>query len=792
MKNLKSLILIVAISIINSTLWAGDDPTADFNLTPGTTIIPGMTVCYTDASSIPLLSDDDITNWDWTFDGQAPDYNATTEATADPPCVTYNTLGSFQTCLDATNPTSTDTHCETINVVPPYNIGSEDGNSINYNCNYFLVDDGGYPGNYGNNQDNTVTLCSSSTDYVFLSLLEIDLVAGDFIEIYDGPSTASPLISTITSADNGSSPTEYSGSSCMTVRFVSNGSGNAEGFLMQLGCTDDIVMSSTQSGNVVNNACGRRITDSGAGGNYSNNENNTVTVCADGVNEVPQIRFTQWGLSSGDHVYFYDGSSTSGELIYSGLPSDGANFLQEGLTVTGLSQCMTIQFTSNGSGTSAGFNGLISCPTPPAGCSGNPPAADNFQAATLICDFTSYCGETSSFYGVDMDFMAQTSNFDGSIENNSWLSFVADGPTASFDVSTIGSCSGIQIGIYSIDASNNVTWLSPASINGGFDYTNMDDGFTGTGVLNAQGMTAGNTYYVMIDGLGGAVCDYSLTAGIGVQLPEAQASADISMTCGDAESVSVVDLNGSTNVDWTWTYTGTSSGGPFAGSSVDVSGLPAGTYTFTVEAQDFSECAATPIQDQVTVTVTCPLPVELVNFDVDCAENGNIVSWMTVSEQNNDYFDLEKSVDGLDFRSLAIVDGAGTTNHTQDYEVRDFEKNNGAVYYRIRQVDMDGTENYSDIISSNDCYTNGFNVLKMYFNQSTSEIVIDYEVTRTTKAYVAMSDLVGRPYLSENITLEPNNNQIRIQANGLAGNTMYILNVSSDNTSDTERIYVNH
>lgn len=794
MKHLKRLILVFTILTLNYTAWSigGNPPNANFNISPSNVVLPGTNVCYTDASTVGL-GDEDITNWDWTFTypGQ-PAHNVTDVAYSEPPCMVYNTAGTYTTCVTATNADGNDTQCYDVTVAPPYEVDNENGNTLNGVCGYYISDAGGQFANYGNGENYTVTICSGSTDFMQFNFSLVDLGAGDMIEIFNGPTTASPILSTITSANNGTSPNIYGGETCITIRFISDGSGVGQGFLAQMNCHNNLIISA-QDGKVLNGVCGSRIYDSGFNGNYDNNENYTMTVCADAANQVPQIRFTGWGLAAGDQVNFYDGSSTSGQVIYTGVTSDAANFLLEGLTVTGQSQCMTVEFISNSSGVGSGFNGIISCPVPPAGCNGNLPASDNMNNATLICDFSEWCGTTSSFYGVDMDFMGQTSVFDGSIENNSWLSFVADASTATFNLVTNCANSGdaIQVGIYAIDANENVTWLSPASINGGIDYTDID-GFTGSGTINAQGMTAGETYYIMIDGQGGDVCDYELTAGIGVQLPDAQASPDISMTCGDPESVSVVDLNGSTNVDWTWTYTGTSSGGPFSGSSVDVSGLPAGTYTFTVEADDFSQCSATPIEDQVTVIVTCPLPVELINFDVDCEENVNIISWETVSEQNNDYFDLEKSFDGSYFRSLAIVDGAGTTNHKHNYKIQDFEKNNGTVYYRIRQVDMDGTEDYSDIISSNDCYTSGVNVFKMYFNQLTSEIIIDYEVTRTTNAYVAMSDLVGRSYLSQNIILEPNNNQIRIQANDLAGNTMYILNVSSDNTSDTERIYVNH
>lgn len=794
MKNFRIILSAFTLFIFGNSAIAATNPTANFTVSPGTTITAGTTVCYTNTSTPNSgAAAQAINNWTWTFGGAAPDYIATTAGTANPPCVTYNTLGTFQTCLTVTDTQGDNNQlCRTISVVEGYDVGTQNGNTLSSICGALIIDNGGIGGNYTNNANNTVTICSGSTNLMTLQSSLIDLAAGDYIEIFNGPTTASPLITTITSANNGSLDNIVGNQTCITVRFVTNASGVAQGFSFIANCynPNHVIMGGANNG-ISLSGCGKQIYDPGYTGNYSNNQSYTTTICANSSSQVAQILFNEMHLAAGDQLNFYD--SSTGQLIYTAENSDNGNnsFLFPGLTVTGISQCMVVEFISNGSGTDTGFRGTISCPTPPAGCNGNPIAADNYEAATLICDFSAYCGTTSSFYGVDMGHVGQTSVFDGSLENNSWLSFIADAATASFNLNVTGCGSGLQVGIYSIDANENFTWLSPESING-VDYTDIDFGFTGSGVLNAQGMTPGETYYIMLDGHGGAVCNYSLTAGIGVLLPDAQASPDISMTCGDPNSVSVVDGNGSTGIDWTWTYTGTSSGGPFTGSSVDVSGLPAGTYNFTVEATDFTACTATPIEDFVTVTVTCPLPVELVNFNVECEQNGNVISWETISEQNNDYFDVQKSIDGSEFKSLEIIQGAGTTTHAHEYQVRDSEKINDVVYYRIRQVDIDGTENFSDIVSSNDCYTNGLQILKMYFNQSTSEVVIDYEVTRTTNAFLLMSDLVGRPYLSESLTLEPNSNQIRIKADNLSGNTMYILNVSSDNTSDTERIYVNH
>jgi len=433
-------------------------------------------------------------------------------------------------------------------------------------------------------------------------------------------------------------------------------------------------------------------------------------------------------------------------------------------------------------------------------CDCNPFAAGSFGDAPLVCNTSHYCGNTAAAYiedflqngtpagglGANGDGClfcgSYTQDHQGSIENNSWLRFIANGTSASFDIVVESGCY-IQFAVYEYNPTAPLGTNGVLILKTPITWTNVADGFTGTHTITATGLIPGNQYYLHFDGFGGADCDYEIGFSSGITTIDAIASAP-SVCAGQAVILNAIPNDPTAAYTWTDNH-----GNTYANSNqIVVNPTVATTYSVSVLLPG---CNNTP--DNVSVGIDpCPLPVELVNFNVDCKENGNLISWETVSELNNDYFEVEKSIDGLDFRSLDIIQGAGNSNQLNYYETRDIEKNSETVYYRIRQVDIDGSENYSDIISSNDCYNNGLKIVKMYFNQATSEIVIDYEVTRTTNAYLAMSDLVGRPYLSESLTLEPNGNQIRIKANNLAGNTMYILNVSSDNTSDTERIYVNH
>ena len=90
-------------------------------------------------------------------------------------------------------------------------------------------------------------------------------------------------------------------------------------------------------------------------------------------------------------------------------------------------------------------------------------------------------------------------------------------------------------------------------------------------------------------------------------------------------------------------------------------------------------------------SLSAPLPVELVSFEA-IAENKEIhIEWMTSVELNNDYFKIEKSIDGSSFEVLEIVDGSGNTSSVTEYEVVDSNPARGYQYYRLTQTDFDGT-----------------------------------------------------------------------------------------------------
>lgn len=91
------------------------------------------------------------------------------------------------------------------------------------------------------------------------------------------------------------------------------------------------------------------------------------------------------------------------------------------------------------------------------------------------------------------------------------------------------------------------------------------------------------------------------------------------------------------------------------------------------------------------------LPVESLHFNVYNREAFIQIEWATASELNNDYFVVERSADGRNFEDLEWVSGQGTTSEAHFYQIQDKNPWSGDNYYRLRQVDFDGTTTYSDI-----------------------------------------------------------------------------------------------
>lgn len=173
-------------------------------------------------------------------------------------------------------------------------------------------------------------------------------------------------------------------------------------------------------------------------------------------------------------------------------------------------------------------------------CNTSPPAGNTCGQSTFICDVNGYCGSTSSAYTADY-WPELGSAFCGSIENNSFLSFVADASTVSLNVWVTSSAAnnGIQIMVFSAaNCSGPVTTYCCAS------PISPNTLSTSPSVVTATGLTPGNTYYLMIDGYAGDVCNYVIGVNSGVQVSGQIAATSANVCIGNSVVLTASGGNG--------------------------------------------------------------------------------------------------------------------------------------------------------------------------------------------------------------------------------------------------------
>lgn len=324
---------------------------------------------------------------------------------------------------------------------------------------------------------------------------------------------------------------------------------------------------------------------------YNNNENYVLTIKNQHQRKVFLRSHYFSTESKTDVLTIYDGKDTSAKIIKS-----ISGYLSENFSLMSSGEYITIHFKSNNSITSKGFrfrvdngpgiNGNQGVLPNPMACASTA-ASDECSNTPLICDLNGYCGNTSGSYTAGNT--SGLGNFCGSIENNSWLSFVASGTTASLAFNSAGcqdNSSGIQAVIY---ASSNCTSFTEVS-----NCVSQGSGSGSFTISTNVNLVPGQTYYVMVDGFGGNVCSYTVGAQAGVAL--GQTLTGSSQLCPGTTGVIGAS---STASSYSWT---SNPAGTYPNTqTITITPTVTTTYTLTMGS---SACTPTGVTIVKTVTVT--------------------------------------------------------------------------------------------------------------------------------------------------------------------------------------------
>ncbi len=582
--------------------------------------------------------------------------------------------------------------------------------------------DGGGLSDYNNSEVRVFTICPSTAGAklkLVFSAFQTESSL-DFLEIFDGNSVAAPSLGTYsgTTGPGTVQATNANASGCLTFRFTTDGSVVYPGWVADLSCvvpcqtiTTNITSISPApgAGGIIRICQGQSITatgsgtfsNSGTGATYSWNFGNGVTAAgssttytypAVGSYYLNLVATDANGCTNTNYNNQIIQVSTTPTITTSAAPATlctsqtsalSANVTMTPYTVNCTPPVSGTTFLPDGSGVSYSTSITTNCYNPAA-------------TITAASDITNICLNMEHSYLGDLSLEIECPNGQTiSLQNygsgggsanlgTPWATGTVDGSSTTTTPGTGAN--------YCFSMSGSATMVNSIATGGTFPSGN------GPGTYTDSYIPAGT--YLPAEGFSGLI-GCPLNGSWTIHVTDHLGSDNGYIFNWDVNfSAGIVSVPSYTptivSQGWVAATTLSSTGATTANVTPTNQGTPCFTYSVT----DNFGCTYTAPQ---CITVNCgtSLPIGLVSFDAMAVNNNSVrLNWETSSEQDNDYFVVERSVSGADgWKEIAVVDGAGNSETPKYYTDVDDMPLNGVSYYRLKQIDFNGQERIHEMES---------------------------------------------------------------------------------------------
>lgn len=178
---------------------------------------------------------------------------------------------------------------------------------------------------------------------------------------------------------------------------------------------------------------------------------------------------------------------------------------------------------------------------------------------------------------------------------------------------------------------------------------------------------------------------------------------------------------------------------------------------------------------------TVPLPVSLLDFDAEDRGSSTLVLWSTLTETQNERFELERSTDGINFATIATLPGGKNTSSLTSYEYLDQQPWALHVYYRLKTIDIDGTIHYSAIITKQ----RQSGQVSIAPNPAEDKIVVEFFSASSSE--LVLYDMYGKEIMRETIANGSVKKEYQVDsfAKGL-----YVLTIKNSEQLFSEKVVV--
>ncbi len=345
------------------------------------------------------------------------------------------------------------------------------------------------------------------------------------------------------------------------------------------------------------------------------------------------------------------------------------------------------------------------------------------------------------------------------------------------------SVSGVEVII--TDSEGNIVATTVTDENGNFGFDNIPDGDYIVDVTYPEGYAGDSSFSIsVIDGASSPI----------VSAPAFDETVCESLV---AEATILANNDGTYNVIITLNFEGQSGGftvsssngynGQVSGSFVDGSFPNLSGFDYTITSNDIPGCSVTLFANSVDISTT---PVELARFDAEAIETGNNVSWETASETNNDYFTLEYSVDGINFKPIAKVNGNGSTSTSNTYSFLHTTYESPVSFYRLSQTDFDGVSKYVGGVIRVERTIEVLTLTNVFPIPANETINVEFLTAKSGTATVEMFDLTGKLISTVSINTVKGANVENFDISQFATGT-YFISITTGNEQITAKFMKN-
>jgi hypothetical protein len=186
-------------------------------------------------------------------------------------------------------------------------------------------------------------------------------------------------------------------------------------------------------------------------------------------------------------------------------------------------------------------------------------------------------------------------------------------------------------------------------------------------------------------------------------------------------------------------------------------------------------------------TIDGGVPVELTSFTAIANEKDIILNWTTATEINNRGFEVEKSFNN-EWAVIGFVEGNGTTTEPKSYSFRDENLEAGIYKYRLKQIDFDGTYEYSDVVEADITSPIEFELSQNYPNPFNPVTSIQYAISSKQFVTLKVYDILGNEIATlVNEEKPAGKYEVEFSANGLPSG-IYFCKLVAGEHNQTRKI----